>query len=1760
MLGAALLAVAGCNCDSNPTVDAGVPFDAPIAPPDAFVAAAELTISPALSDFGDVVVGETSSATTFTVTNVGTGSTSALSATFGGSGASDFRFATNTCAGMRLAPDDTCTISVEFRPTAEGGSSATLTVAGGDVSAVATLEGNGARNAGLAITPTPYNFGDAVIGMPTAPHEFTVRNTGEATSGNLDITISGLDGSQFELGADTCSGNTIAAGATCTVEVIYNPTTSGVHMGTLQATADPGSTATAALQGRAATEASLRLLPGSQNFGSVVTGSSSTDVTFTLSNPGGVATGTITHMFTGANAAEFSIVSSTCAGAPLAGLASCTIVVRFNATTAGDKTASLDVTDGTLTASASLTATAVTPGSLIFEPSTRDFGDSALGSPTGATTFTLRNTGGSATTAITVAVAGANAADFPIVSGGDGCSGAVLPAAGTCTVAVLFNPTASGGRSATLRAQAATGSPATAALTGNGVVAAAIEVTPTAADFGSVATGASSSNVSFTVRNTGGAPTTIPTVSLTGVQSTQWSIVSNGCTASIPGGGTCDVVLRFSPTSTGGKTAVLNVTATTGGSDTSDLSGMGISPAAVSLTPTAVAFGQVAETTTGVQSVIVSNSGAEAITALSSSVTGTGYSILPSSTCTTTLAGGGNCRLDIQFAPAQGAAGGANPGTDVAGTLSVSATPAGSPAIMLTAALSATAIPDLRITPQGGDAFASVIIGETATREYLITNNTGVAVTGFTVAPPSTPAAEWNRVPASASDCGATLAAASSCRVALRLIPAGTPGARTVNLVVSGTTTGPVTETLAVNGTARGALRWTGWRLSFDGAANCPVGTCPFSGTFPAAFGNRALGRLYEITLRATNERPSTATTQITTSPSFTGAMNIVSDNCSGQTVAGGGTCDVVVRYYPQTAGTSASGNVQLLTGSGGTLQTTPNPTTPMVTGAAILGATITVTPTGSVAAPVDFGTVVATRSADQVFTVRNTGAVATGPLSIGLENFGTPAEFTIVAGGMGACVAGSTLAAAGAMGDTCTVTIRFAPSQAAATGVDNNRLFTVSQPGQAVTTSLRARVGSQLTLTPATLVTLTTASGTTSAVQPFTVTNVGTTAIAAVTVAVTDAGGAVAFNFPLTGNTCAGLAAGATCTFNVAFAPTAPGTVNREVRVSNAAYVPNVARVAMTPIRGVSQNPAALVVSPTSGSGWSGAVSFGWVATGSVTSPLTFTVRNTGDVPTGPISVSIDLASPFSCYGNPTTSRDWFEVVSTTCSGPLAGGATCTATLRGRGPAAEPNCIASWTWRATDGAVSGVGNIEVASIGATGLLVTPSAYDFGTVVGGTVSAAQTFTVTNGSAATVSITSAPAIPAPFALVGGSNTCTVGRNLLPGDTCSYGVTFNPVAGMPGIYQRTVTMNGSGGFNSNGSVLGTAVNPAALGLSPADAAPDYPNTVAGETSTITYTLSNTGGVSTAMAPAITLTGADPGQFSIPAAANTCTAALTAAGTGPTERCTFDVVFAPTGAGARTATVNINAGGTATATRNLSATGVGAGVLGISPSAPTVCADRTAGTGTLDFAVCQTYTITNGGGSPTQPLSLAVTGDFRIQDNSTCIPVADRGPGTTTGAASRTGVSLPATGANTCTVIVQYTPQAVGADSGVLTVGATGIANVTASLSGNGLSALVLTSGSPAFGPTPSGSGMGVTRTFRFTNQGEPTTGTLTYAITGTAFDVTADTCSGVALARTGFCDISVRFVPTGAAGSYSETLTVTDGTAEKRAVVTMTGSGT
>ena len=179
------------------------------------------TFSPSALTFATTAVGSSSAAQIVTITN--TGNTPMIvtnvTATTG--------FAqTNNCTSVPVS--GACSISVTFTPTIGGTQNGTVTIndnAQGNPHAV-TLSGNGV--AGVAsISPSSLTFGSDAVGTASAPQTIAITNTGNGT-----LTVSGVQATDdFAIGNNSCTS--VAAGATCTLQVTFTATASGTRTGTV---------------------------------------------------------------------------------------------------------------------------------------------------------------------------------------------------------------------------------------------------------------------------------------------------------------------------------------------------------------------------------------------------------------------------------------------------------------------------------------------------------------------------------------------------------------------------------------------------------------------------------------------------------------------------------------------------------------------------------------------------------------------------------------------------------------------------------------------------------------------------------------------------------------------------------------------------------------------------------------------------------------------------------------------------------------------------------------------------------------------------------------------------------------------------------------------------------------------------------------------------------------------------------------------------------------------------------------------------------------------------------------------------------------------------------------------------------------------------------------------------------------------------------------------------------------------------------------
>jgi hypothetical protein len=105
--------------------------------------ATEASLSPPSINFGNQKVGTTSPAQTITLTNVGTAAMTVTSISIKGTNANNFR-QTNTC-GTSVPAGASCSITVNFRPSATGARTANVTVSdnGGGSPQTVALSGTG---------------------------------------------------------------------------------------------------------------------------------------------------------------------------------------------------------------------------------------------------------------------------------------------------------------------------------------------------------------------------------------------------------------------------------------------------------------------------------------------------------------------------------------------------------------------------------------------------------------------------------------------------------------------------------------------------------------------------------------------------------------------------------------------------------------------------------------------------------------------------------------------------------------------------------------------------------------------------------------------------------------------------------------------------------------------------------------------------------------------------------------------------------------------------------------------------------------------------------------------------------------------------------------------------------------------------------------------------------------------------------------------------------------------------------------------------------------------------------------------------------------------------------------------------------------------------------------------------------------------------------------------------------------------------------
>jgi hypothetical protein len=175
------------------------------------------------------VVNIASTARTVTLTNTGTGPMTISSISLTGTNPADFT-QTNTC-GATLNAGANCVFTVTFKPTATGSRSASISIvdsAGGSPHTV-PLTGAGTF---VTVSPASLAFGNQRINTNSTAQTVTVTNAGATALTSVAITFTGTNLGDFSQ-TNNC-GTSVAAGASCTINVTFRPTGLGSRSASLR--------------------------------------------------------------------------------------------------------------------------------------------------------------------------------------------------------------------------------------------------------------------------------------------------------------------------------------------------------------------------------------------------------------------------------------------------------------------------------------------------------------------------------------------------------------------------------------------------------------------------------------------------------------------------------------------------------------------------------------------------------------------------------------------------------------------------------------------------------------------------------------------------------------------------------------------------------------------------------------------------------------------------------------------------------------------------------------------------------------------------------------------------------------------------------------------------------------------------------------------------------------------------------------------------------------------------------------------------------------------------------------------------------------------------------------------------------------------------------------------------------------------------------------------------------------------------------------
>lgn len=312
----------------------------------------------------------------------------------------------------------------------------------------------------ITVSRASIDFGDGDVGKRSKPETVTISNGFDEEITPLEVAVSGDSAADFPIDqkASTCgAGKPIPVGATCDVVLRFAPKKRGERTGSLvvrftgeQPRIEVG------LRGAGTGKGTLTPEAASLDFGNQEPDTSSAPRGIRFQDTGNLPVKVADVRLEGRNVKDFRIVvdDSTCrADGVVKPKKACVVTVRFRPSALGERKARLiidhDGEDGPT--SVQLLGTGKGVGQAELSTEAVGFGEIEVGQDAQAQEVTLQSVGTAPLAISEISVEG-NRKDFTVT---DDCPGAKKPLEpeASCVITVVFSPTKTGDRAATILIQ-----------------------------------------------------------------------------------------------------------------------------------------------------------------------------------------------------------------------------------------------------------------------------------------------------------------------------------------------------------------------------------------------------------------------------------------------------------------------------------------------------------------------------------------------------------------------------------------------------------------------------------------------------------------------------------------------------------------------------------------------------------------------------------------------------------------------------------------------------------------------------------------------------------------------------------------------------------------------------------------------------------------------------------------------------------------------------------------------------------------------------------------------------------------------------------------------------------------------------------------------------------------------------------------------------------------------------------------------------------